>query len=215
MKWKLSKYYMRWIFIGTEEYDRRLLCLWEAEFKWGLLFWHHFGSKNIGISPVYSFVKKHRCLDLVETASVLSRAVRQGHTWTQAPPMLVGKYVDETAHLLCWPPRGQECCTRSKSGESVAHKWQHMQMRESTLPLKPRADVTRSQKWGISGPHKKDLCPPDFLTTSMLKEILNVKIYSVILHVHVCSYKQRQKGRFQRVFTTEITPLFISLTSHG
>ena len=31
---------------------------------------------------------------------------------------------------------------------------------ESTLALKPRADVTRSSKQGYQWPHKKDMCPP-------------------------------------------------------
>ena len=31
---------------------------------------------------------------------------------------------------------------------------------ESTLALKPRADVTRSPKQGYQWPHKKDMCPP-------------------------------------------------------
>ena len=30
---------------------------------------------------------------------------------------------------------------------------------ESTLALKPRADVTRSPKQGYQRPHKKDMCP--------------------------------------------------------
>ena len=30
---------------------------------------------------------------------------------------------------------------------------------ESTLALKPRADVTRSPKQGYQWPHKKDMCP--------------------------------------------------------
>ena len=33
-------------------------------------------------------------------------------------------------------------------------------MRESTLALKPRADVTRSPKKGYQWLHEKDLCPP-------------------------------------------------------
>ena len=31
---------------------------------------------------------------------------------------------------------------------------------ESTLDLKPRADVTRSPKQGYQWPHKKDMCHP-------------------------------------------------------
>ena len=34
-----------------------------------------------------------------------------------------------------------------------------MQARESTLALKPRADITRSPKQGYQWPHKKDMCP--------------------------------------------------------
>ena len=33
---------------------------------------------------------------------------------------------------------------------------------ESTLALKPRADVTISPKQGYQWPHKKDMCPPKF-----------------------------------------------------
>ena len=44
----------------------------------------------------------------------------------------------------------------------IHYKCQSMQMGESTLPLKPRADVNRSPKQGYQWPHKKDLCPPKF-----------------------------------------------------
>ena len=33
---------------------------------------------------------------------------------------------------------------------------------ESTLALKPRADITRSLKEGYQWPHKKDMCPTKF-----------------------------------------------------
>ena len=34
---------------------------------------------------------------------------------------------------------------------------------ESTLTLKPRADITRSPKQGYQWSHKKDMCPPKIL----------------------------------------------------
>ena len=54
------------------------------------------------------------------------------------------------------------CRTRGESEESVVHRWGSMQVRESTLALKPRADVARSPKRGYQWPHKKDLCPAKF-----------------------------------------------------
>ena len=44
-----------------------------------------------------------------------------------------------------------------------------VRIRLPTLALKPRGDVTRSPKQGYQWPHKKDLCPPNFL----LKKSLN------------------------------------------
>ena len=38
---------------------------------------------------------------------------------------------------------------------------------ESTLALKPRADVTRSPKQGYQWPHKKDMCPPKILKKNL------------------------------------------------
>ena len=55
-----------------------------------------------------------------------------------------------------------KCHTRGESEESVVCRWGSMQVRESTLVLKPRADVTRSSKQGYQWPHKKDLCPTKF-----------------------------------------------------
>ena len=55
------------------------------------------------------------------------------------------------------------CRTRGESEESVVHRRGSMQVRESTLALKPRADVTRSPKQGYQWPHKKDLCPTKIL----------------------------------------------------
>ena len=38
-----------------------------------------------------------------------------------------------------------------------------MQMKESTLALKPKADVIRSPKQGYQWPHKTEWCPTNFL----------------------------------------------------
>ena len=46
------------------------------------------------------------------------------------------------------------CRTRGECEEFGAHRQQSMQVRGSTLFLKPRADITRSRKQGISGPTK-------------------------------------------------------------
>ena len=61
------------------------------------------------------------------------------------------------------------CCARGESEESVVHRRGSTQARESTLALKPMADVTRSPKPGYQWPHKKDLCP-----TKILKKQLAV-----------------------------------------
>ena len=53
--------------------------------------------------------------------------------------------------------------TRDESEESVVHRWGSTQVRESTLALKPRADITRSPKQGYQWPHKKDLCATKIL----------------------------------------------------
>ena len=55
------------------------------------------------------------------------------------------------------------CHTRGESEESVACRRGSTQARESTLALKPRADVTGSPKQGHQWPHKKDLCPTKIL----------------------------------------------------
>ena len=47
------------------------------------------------------------------------------------------------------------CRTRGECEEFSAHRQQSMQVRGSTLSLKPRADITRSRKLAISGPTKK------------------------------------------------------------
>ena len=44
------------------------------------------------------------------------------------------------------------------------HRRVSTQARESTLALKPRADVTRSPKQGYQWPREKDMCPTKTLT---------------------------------------------------
>ena len=55
------------------------------------------------------------------------------------------------------------CHTRGESEESVVHRQGSTHVRESTLALKRRADITRSPKQGYQWPHKKDLCPTNIL----------------------------------------------------
>ena len=58
------------------------------------------------------------------------------------------------------------CRTRRESEESVVRRQESMQARESTVALKPRADATKVQNRGISGPIKKDSCPTKFFKKS-------------------------------------------------
>ena len=89
---------------------------------------------------------------------VLSHAVGQCQacSGTQAPLMLVHKYMDETACHV-GHQKVSRCHTRGESEESAAHRWWSMQLRESTLALKPRAEISRSPKQWYQWPHKKDL----------------------------------------------------------
>ena len=65
----------------------------------------------------------------------------------------------KTARSPCWPPRRQQVWRQRWIWESIACRWQIMQVRKSTLALTPRADLTRSPKQGYQCPHKKDCCP--------------------------------------------------------
>ena len=51
--------------------------------------------------------------------------------------------------------------------------------KKSTLALKSRADVTRSQKQGYQWPHKKDLCHT---------KILKIKRYLNCTHLNTCCW---------------------------
>ena len=62
------------------------------------------------------------------------------------------------------------CHTRGDSEESVVCKGWSMQVRESTLALKPRVDVTRIPKQGYQWPHKKVLCPPKFKKSEKIRK---------------------------------------------
>ena len=50
------------------------------------------------------------------------------------------------------------CCTTDESLESIVHKWQSTQVRESTLALRPRGRATRSPKQEYQWPNKKRTC---------------------------------------------------------
>ena len=58
-----------------------------------------------------------------------------------------------------------------------------MQVRESTLALKSRVDVTRIPKQGYQWPHKKVLCPPKFKKSKKIR-----KHYSRIHTTHFCGW---------------------------
>ena len=89
------------------------------------------------------------------TASCTGCEVAACLTWTRAPPMLKCKYVDEMIWLPCWLPRGQQVSHQSESEESIVSRQQSTQIRESTVTLKPRTYVTRSQNRDISGSTKR------------------------------------------------------------
>ena len=70
------------------------------------------------------------------------------------------------------------CHTRGESQDHTSEKV----YKESTLALKPRANITRSPKQGYQWPHEKDLCPPKiFKTNFSLKELIlgNILIYGI------------------------------------
>ena len=53
------------------------------------------------------------------------------------------------------------CPTRSESEESIMVRPWSMQVKGTTLALKPRADISRSLKQGYRWSHKNDWCPPE------------------------------------------------------
>ena len=61
----------------------------------------------------------------------------------------------------------------------VVHRRGSTQARESTLALKPRADITISLKQGYQWPHKKNLCP-----TKIFKKIMVLPYLSWKNRVH-------------------------------
>ena len=61
------------------------------------------------------------------------------------------------------------CLTR---GESEDHTSKKACKKQSTLALKPRADVTRSPKQGYQWPHKKDLCPSEIFKKNKAAKVL-------------------------------------------
>ena len=60
--------------------------------------------------------------------------------------------------------------------ESIVCRRGNTQARESTLALKPRADITRSPKQGYQWPYEKDMCP-----TKILKKTKRIMSLIVIL----------------------------------
>ena len=119
--------------------------------------WRYRVSVKCALGPVVAVIaqnisQKPNQPGSVGRTSVLSHAVRQQNTWswTWAPPKLVSKYVDETAQLPCFRPRGE-------SEEFVVCRQWSMQMRESVLTLKPSADIPRSPKTGVSVASQKAL----------------------------------------------------------
>ena len=70
------------------------------------------------------------------------------------------------------------CHTRGESEDSVEAR---KRASDSTLALKPRADVTRSPKQGYQRPYKKDVCPPKNL---ILKNVSKSYWFQIILQVH-------------------------------
>ena len=101
-----------------------------------------------------------------------------------------------------WEEPGQPCRIHaytvytSIGGKGRCHtKEGSTQAKESTLALKPRANVTRSPKQGYQGPHKKDLCPSKFKKKILSKNqtewsIVNrwLTLYAT-LNVFLCNNK--------------------------
>ena len=67
-----------------------------------------------------------------------------------------------------------------ESDESVVRRRGSTQVREFTLALKPRADITRSPKQGYQWPHEKDMCP-----TKIKKKRLGVWTVYINLQIFV------------------------------
>ena len=64
----------------------------------------------------------------------------------------------------CWPSGGQQVSHQRLVSRNIYHiHLCQVWVRLPTLALKPRADVTRSQNQGYQCPHKKDMCPWNFL----------------------------------------------------
>ena len=85
--------------------------------------------------------------------SVLSHAVRQWHTHPGLEPhqcLYAVSMSIKIAQPPCWLV--SRCHTTGESEESVAGRQQSMQVRKSTLDLKPRAEVSRSPKQGYQWP---------------------------------------------------------------
>ena len=60
------------------------------------------------------------------------------------------------------------CHSRGESEESIVCRRGSTQARESTLALKPRADITRSPKQGYQWPHKRTCVLQKFLKKNMM-----------------------------------------------
>ena len=90
-------------------------------------------------------------------------------TWTvmgsnpEPPPILVdtSTQVHGSKRLGCHADHYtvSRCHTGDESEDLTSEK----ACEGSTLTLKPRADITRSPKQGYQWPHKKNLCPPNFI----------------------------------------------------
>ena len=86
----------------------------------------------------------------------------------------------------CWMLRGQQVLhQRWISGTHCMQATKHIW--ETTVALKPRADVMRSQKQGYQWPHKKDWYPPNFLNKVQTKSSLFMTTDNVLLRALLLS----------------------------
>ena len=94
------------------------------------------------------------------------------------------------------------CHTRGESEDHTSEK----ACKESTLALKPRADITRSPKQGYQWPHEKNLCPQIFFKINVQEQNKKIiprffnKIKQIPDKLHTYCFPQGAPFVIMRVF---------------
>ena len=97
--------------------------------------------------------------------------------------------------VKCGHQEVSRCRTSGKIwGIQCAEVTKHA-MRESTLALKPRADVTRSPKQGYQWSHKKDLCSPIFFWKILFLNILFLSVETLAFGLKNVRWKSMRHSR--------------------